>query len=63
MKIIVDAEKCIGCMTCSNLCPECFEMKDGKSSVKNTECEKSKSKCDLDEVIDSCPVEAISKEE
>jgi len=38
-------------------------MKDGKSSVKNKECEKSKSKCDLDEVIDSCPVEAISKGE
>ncbi len=61
MKIKVDKEKCIGCMTCANLCSECFEMKDGKSFVKNETCEKSK--CDLDEVIDSCPTEAISIEE
>jgi len=58
MKIVVDREKCIGCGTCVSLCPDCFEMKEGKSSVK---AEVEKCDCNLDEVIESCPVEAISE--
>lgn len=59
MKIEVNRDECIGCMTCVNLCPDCFEMKDGKSSVK--ECDTTK--CDLEEICESCPVEAITIEE
>ncbi len=56
VKIEVDRDKCIGCMTCVNLCPDCFEMKEGKSSPK--ECKECN--CDLNEVAESCPVEAIT---
>lgn len=33
--VYVDEEKCIGCMLCADLYPEIFEMKDGKSIVKD----------------------------
>jgi ferredoxin len=52
-------EECIGCETCVELCPEVFQM--------NEETEKavviapdSDAEC-VDEAIDSCPVEAITK--
>ncbi len=60
MKIEVDRDTCIGCMTCVNLCPDCFEMKEGKSSVKEGV---DKCGCDLSEVAESCPVEAITIKE
>ena len=60
MKITVDQEKCIGCSTCVNLCEDCFELIDGKSHAKEG-VEECKS-CDLDEVVTSCPVGAITVE-
>jgi ferredoxin len=58
-KVIVDREKCIGCGTCASLAPELFEMDDeGKSKVLKPEVSGS----EADEAIESCPVEAISKE-
>lgn len=51
----VDREKCIGCGLCVSLCPKVFELdEEGKSRVKNPEGE-----CDWEEVVRSCPVEAI----
>ena len=53
---VVDKEKCIGCGTCVAICPEVFDIgDDGKSYVKNP-----KGKCDLEEVVRTCPVGAIS---
>jgi len=52
-KITIDREKCIGCGACAALCPEGFEMKDGKAVVKNP-----KVKC-IKEGAESCPVQAI----
>ena len=51
----VDKEKCIGCGTCTAVCPEGFEMDGGKAKVKNP-----KAPC-VDKAVDSCPVQAISK--
>lgn len=49
--------KCIGCGACTAICPEVFEMKDGKAVVKKSQ-DKSKSSC-IKEAADSCPVNAI----
>ena len=58
-KVRVDKQKCLGCGLCINLCPEVFELEDGKSKVKeNVDLEKNKDS--IKEAIDSCPVQAIS---
>lgn len=59
MKIKVDESKCIGCGTCAALCDACFEVEGGVSRVKNSSCDS----CDLKQVAESCPVDAISVEE
>jgi ferredoxin len=60
MAIVINEEECIGCGTCAELCPEVFEMneEEEKAKVKNPA---SGADC-VNEAIDSCPVEAISKE-
>lgn len=58
MAIEVDEDACMGCEACVETCPDAFEMSDGdKAIVKDAglsaEC--------VDEAIDACPAEAISK--
>lgn len=53
----VDQDKCIGCGLCTSICEEVFKIgKKGKAEVisqKNSDC--------IEEAIESCPVNAISK--
>ena len=49
-------ESCIGCGTCSSVCPEVFEIDGAKAKVKA----QKEMPC-VDEAIESCPVDAISK--
>ncbi|MFZ2226201.1 MAG: ferredoxin [Candidatus Moraniibacteriota bacterium] len=58
-KAKVNEDLCIGCGTCESLCPEVFKIEDGKSKVIAEDC----GECDCQNVIDSCPVSAISMEE
>ncbi|HPX94123.1 MAG TPA: ferredoxin [Candidatus Moranbacteria bacterium] len=55
-KPVVNKELCIGCGTCESLCPNVFQIKDGKSEVISEEC----GDCNCQEVAESCPVNAIS---
>ena len=60
MKIKLNEDVCIGCGMCASLCGKCFEMNDGVAKVieKNEEnCE-----CDMENVVENCPVEAIEIE-
>jgi ferredoxin len=57
-KVKVNEELCIGCGTCESLCPKLFKIENGKSHVLTEDC----AECNCQEVIDSCPVAAISAE-
>lgn len=56
-KISVNKSKCIGCGACAAVCPNSFEMKDGKAFVVKSEVEKLT--CEK-EAEAGCPVDAIS---
>ena len=58
-KVTIDKSKCIGCGTCASLCEQCFEIKDGLADYIGSDCPD----CELEEVAESCPVEAITVEE
>ncbi len=59
MAIEINEDECMGCEACVETCPDVFEMNDDgdKAIVKNAD---STDDC-VDEAIDSCPAEAISK--
>jgi ferredoxin len=57
--LLIDEELCEGCETCVSLCPDVFEMVDGKARVKNPNALDT---CNIQEAIDSCPVGAIRLE-
>ena len=58
MKVQVDQDLCIGCGTCELMCGQCFRIEDGKAEVIRDNCDGVE--CDMQDVIDSCPTEAIS---
>ncbi len=59
MPVVIDPDECIGCESCVEICPDVFEMDDDgeKAIVIN---ENADSEC-VDESIETCPNEAISK--
>jgi len=64
-KIKLEREKCIGCGSCSALCPKYFEMaEDGKSHIKGStqqeveELEVAKLEC-AESAGEACPVQCI----
>lgn len=62
MKITINQEKCIGCGSCTAVCPDVFELDDnGKVRLKEGK-EKTDEQC-AQEAVDICPVQAIEIEE
>ena len=61
MKARVERRLCRGCGLCAEMCPEVFALDDrGKAYVlPDADFEA----CDLEDVANSCPAEAISLEE
>jgi len=66
-KIKLEREKCIGCGSCSALCPKYFELKeDGKSSIVGAQrdaagsdkLEITKIEC-AEAAAEACPVQCI----
>ncbi|MGE4554791.1 MAG: ferredoxin [Candidatus Paceibacterota bacterium] len=60
IKVFIDEELCVGCGMCASLCPEVFEIKEGKSHVKEGVSLEKNENC-IEKAIENCPVEAISK--
>jgi ferredoxin len=59
MAVVVDQDECIGCESCVEICPEVFEM-DADGEKATVIAPDSTLDC-VDEAIDTCPNEAISK--
>lgn len=59
MAIRIDEDECMGCESCVELCPDVFEMNDDGDKARVID-PNSDADC-VDEAIDSCPAEAISK--
>ncbi|QJB57642.1 ferredoxin [Pseudodesulfovibrio sp. zrk46] len=59
MAIVIDPDECIGCESCVEICPDVFEM-DGDGEKAVVISADSDADC-VDEAIETCPVEAISK--
>ncbi len=57
-KVKIDKQKCLGCGVCISLCPEVFELKDGKSKIKE-EVDLEKHKDCIKQAAENCPVGAI----
>jgi ferredoxin len=56
MGVAVDQALCSGCGVCIDLCPEVFAWgSDGKAVAVKHESET----CNLEEIADQCPMEAI----
>ncbi|MCK4352541.1 ferredoxin [candidate division WOR-3 bacterium] len=61
MRVKIDEDACTGCGVCESLCPDVFKIEeDEKAHIINPDdC----NGCDCQEVIDSCPTQAILIEE
>tara|TARA_B100000683_G_scaffold266446_1_gene298709 strand:- start:943 stop:1164 length:222 start_codon:yes stop_codon:yes gene_type:complete len=59
MAIVIDQDECIGCESCVEICPDVFEM-DADGEKATVIAEDSSADC-VDEAIETCPTEAISK--
>ncbi len=55
----INKDICIACGTCESICPDVFELKSGEKANVKDEFEKD-APC-IEEAINSCPVQAISK--
>lgn len=63
MRAIVDAETCIGCALCTQVCPEVFKMNDDKAvAYLDPVPQELVDKC-AQAANDQCPVSAITVEE
>ncbi len=65
MKITIDQEKCIGCGSCSAICPDVFDLsEDNKAILKKDGSNQGQANEDcVKEAAEVCPVQAIETEE
>lgn len=57
-KVVIDTNKCIGCESCVEICPEIFEFDDENDKAFVRLAEGGDEEC-IDEAISNCPAECI----
>jgi ferredoxin len=62
MKVVINEEECIGCGSCSEVCPEVFQMNEEKEKSEVILSEGGPTDC-INEAIEACPVSCIQWEE
>ena len=60
MKLQVDKNKCLGCGMCISLCPAVFELKNGKSQIKEKAALEKYKDC-IKKTAENCPAGAIKE--
>lgn len=60
-QVEIDADECIGCETCVELCPDIFAFDEDSGKAVVIKAEGGDEDC-IDEAIGSCPGECISYE-
>lgn len=58
MKINIDQKKCIGCGSCTAICPDVFELDDNSKAHLKKGKEETDDKC-VQEAVGICPIQAI----
>ncbi len=61
MKATVNAELCVGCGLCADVCPEVFVMEQDKAKIKANPVPDSSTEC-CQKAKEDCPVEAVITE-
>ncbi|MFV0348538.1 MAG: ferredoxin [Halodesulfovibrio sp.] len=59
--LVLDANECIACESCVELCPEAFRMSSGNEYAEVIDPE-TKADC-VEDAINTCPVQCISWED
>jgi ferredoxin len=61
-RVIIDADECIGCESCVELCAEVFTFNEAEEKAEVILPEGGSEDC-IEEAMDTCPVECIHWEE
>ena len=61
-KVVIDADECIGCESCVELCPEVFSFNEEEEKAEVLMPEGGPEDC-IEESMNTCPVECIHWEE
>jgi ferredoxin len=62
MKVVINEGECIGCGSCSELCPEVFRLDEDKEKAEVILPEGGSKEC-IEEAMEACPVSCIHWEE
>lgn len=61
-RVVIDEEECVGCESCTELCPDVFEFNSDTEKAMVIKPEGGDADC-IEDAIESCPSECIRWEE